>query len=248
MVLITGASSGIGKACADHLARLGFTVYGASRTIENLGEVRWMPLVMDVDQDKSVTSGVEQVRAQAGRLDIVVNCAGFGIAGSVEDTTLEEAKAQFDTNFFGAVRLCRAVLPEMRQQGAGLIINMSSLAGLLGLPFESFYSASIFALEGLTEALRLEVEPFGVRVVLIEPGNFHTGFTAKRQVSQAARSSTAYRTRFEKSLAQMEQDELNGPTPERFAALLGRISANPKPRLLCWLHLSSGRIRSVNWP
>ena len=180
VVLITGASSGIGKACADHLAQLGFTVYGASRTIENLGEVRWTPLVMDVDQDGAVTHGVELVRAQAGQLDIVVNCAGFGIAGSVEDTTLEEAKAQFDTNFFGTVRLCQAALPGMRQQGAGLIVNMSSLAGLLGLPFESFYSASKFALEGLTEALRLEVAPFGVRVVLIEPGNFRTGFTAKR--------------------------------------------------------------------
>ncbi len=231
IVLVTGASSGIGKACADHLALLDCTVYGASRTSEIVSESRFLPLDMNVNQGKSVKQGVEHILDQERQIDVVVNCAGFGIAGSVEDTTIAQAKAQFETNFFGTVRVCQAVLPAMRQQGEGLIVNISSLGGLLAIPFQSFYSASKFAIEGLIEALRLEVAPFGIRVVLIQPGNFHTGFTAKRQIASAARSNPAYQQRFEKSLAQMEKDEINGPAPTQIAQLLGRIIRDPNPPL-----------------
>src|SRR5215210_851396 len=112
---------------------------------------------MDVGEEGSIGEGVEQVLEAEGRIDAVVNCAGFGIAGAVEDTSIEEAKAQFETNFFGVLRVCQAVLPAMRERRSGLIINISSIAGLISVPFQGFYSASKFALEGLTEALRLEV-------------------------------------------------------------------------------------------
>jgi len=181
VVLITGASSGIGKTCATRLHERGYQVYGTSRSAPAPGAGKQssfqMPpfpykmLRMDVNDDKSVQDGVGAVLADAGRIDAAVNCAGFGIAGAVEDTSTEEAKAQLETNFFGTLRVCRAVLPIMREQGSGAIVNISSIAGLIGIPYQAMYSASKFAIEGMTEALRLEVKPFGIRVCLIEPGD-----------------------------------------------------------------------------
>ena len=184
VVLITGASSGIGKTCADYLEALGHKVYGASRSLGHKSsseviteEIRgkgWIRVGMDVTNEKSVEQGVAHILKAEGRLDAVINSAGYGISGSVEDTAIEEAYSQFETNFFGVLRVCRAVLPIMRKQKSGCIINMSSIAGIISLPFQGLYCASKFALEGMTEALRLEVKPFGIHVVLIEPGNFRT--------------------------------------------------------------------------
>ncbi|MHB0859550.1 MAG: SDR family oxidoreductase [Anaerolineae bacterium] len=234
---MTGASSGIGQACATHLAKRGFRVFGTSRqtpppaaahdAAAGLVEM----LQMNVDDDASVQQGIAQVLARAGRVDVVVNCAGFGIAGAVEDTTIEEAKAQLETNLFGVWRVCRAVLPHLRDQRAGLIVNISSIGGLIGIPFQAAYSAGKFAVEGFSEALSAEVRPFGIRVVLVEPGDLATQFTARRVRTAASSVNPAYRERFERALRAMETSEQQGPTPEIVAHLLERIIHSPSPRL-----------------
>lgn len=231
VALVTGASSGMGRTCSVHLQKLGFTVYGGSRSMQSLALPGIHCLTLDVDQDDSVQAAVSQVLAREQRLDLLLNCAGFGIAGALEDTSTAEAKAQFETNLFGTLRTCRAVLPHMRAQGSGLIINVSSLGGLIAIPFQGVYSASKFALEGLTECLRMEVAPFGVRVALIQPGDFATGFTAQRRHTQASQGASAYRGNCQRAIAQMEQDEQRGPAPQRIAELLERILAQPAPRL-----------------
>ena len=230
VVLITGASSGIGKVCAQHLHAQGFQVYGASRSLQP-GSRDYATTPMDVNDDASVIRGVSEIIDREGRLDVVINCAGFGIAGAVEDTSLEEAKAQFETNFFGVLRVCKAALPTMRRQHSGLIINISSIAGLISVPFQGFYSASKFAVEGLTEALRLEVSPFGIRVVLIEPGDFQTEFSAHRRKVLHSENSTAYRDQLAKALSVSEKDESKGHAPITIARLIERIIRNPSPKL-----------------
>ena len=240
VVLITGASSGIGKACAQHLCQRGYRVYGTSRNAPEPPESSKPGTVqpetfelipMDVTSDDSVERGIKLILAREGRLDVVVNNAGYGLAGAVEDTHIEEARAQMETNFFGVVRVCHAVLPIMQHQGGGYLINISSIGGLIPIPFQGFYSASKFAIEGLTEALRAEVKPYGIRVVLIEPGDFQTGFTAHRRKTRAAQGETVYAARFAKALAVSEKDEMHGLTPERIGRLLERIITTRSPRL-----------------
>ena len=240
VVLITGASSGIGEACAHHLHRKGHKVYGTSRRapwpsdapMERTDQPATFQLIpMDVTSDESVKQGVQWILEREGHLDVVVNNAGYGLAGAVEDTELEEAKAQMETNFFGVVRLCRGVLPIMRQQGGGYVVSISSIGGLIGIPFQGLYSASKFAVEGLIESLRAEVKPYGIRVVLIEPGDFHTGFTASRRKTRSAELGTVYATRFAKALGVMETDEMHGPSPEQVGYLLERIITKKSPRL-----------------
>jgi NAD(P)-dependent dehydrogenase (short-subunit alcohol dehydrogenase family) len=229
-ILITGASSGIGKACAEHLAGRGFRVFGAQRSAPDSPSGQIEMLRMDVNDDESVQVAVDTVLARAGRVDAVVNNAGFALMGSVEETSIEEARAQMETNFFGALRVIRAVLPEMRQQGCGYIINISSLAGLLGLPFSGLYSASKFALEGMSESLRLETRAFGVKVVLIEPGDFSTQLPAKRQVAKQSLSENAYEDAFAKFKTNQDADEAKAPTPEPIAYLVEKILNSPSPR------------------
>ncbi len=149
VIFITGASSGIGKACAEHLHHCGHTVFGASR--RDVSAVPYRFLSMDVTDEEQVRRGVQTVEQEAGPIDVLINCAGAGIAGAVEDTSVNEAHQLLDVNFFGAVRACLAVLPGMRERRQGLIINISSLMGLVGLPFQSYYCASKFALEGWSE-------------------------------------------------------------------------------------------------
>lgn len=230
-MLVTGASSGIGKVCAEHFHDHGWKVYGASRSIQSVDSLLFAKISMDVTDDESVNQGVGHIVEQEGQLDAVVHCAGIGIAGAIEDTSIEEAKAQFETNFFGVVRVCQAVLPTMRQQRSGFLIMMSSLGGLAAVPFQGFYTASKFALEGYTEALRIEVEPFGVRVVLIEPGNFRSGFTANRRRTLASSTNPAYRQSFETALSKAEQAEVGGADPLLIARLIERVANHSKPKL-----------------
>jgi NAD(P)-dependent dehydrogenase (short-subunit alcohol dehydrogenase family) len=237
VVLITGASSGIGAACAAHLAGWGHRVYGTSRRAaalapEALAQLPFPRLIpMDVTDDVSVSHGVGLVLTIESRLDVLVNNAGSGIAGAIEDTPIALAQDQLDTNFWGMVRLCQAALPAMRAQRSGLIVNLSSMAGRMGIPFQAFYSASKFAIEGATEALRLEVAPYGVRACVIEPGDFRTGFTASRQRCQRDETDGVYAEPCQRALAVMERDEMTGPTPEMIARTLERIMATPNPRL-----------------
>ncbi len=183
---------------------------------------------MDVRDGAAVTGAVARIVAEAGRLDGVVNNAGFGIVGAVEDTSVDEAKDLFDTNFFGALRVCRAVLPHFRAAGRGTVVNVSSIGGRIGLPFQGLYSASKFALEGLTEALRMEAKPLGIRVVLVEPGDTRTGFTAHRRRTLTV--SEAYRPRLERALTRVERDERTGTDPAAVARLVRRILRHPNPR------------------
>jgi NAD(P)-dependent dehydrogenase (short-subunit alcohol dehydrogenase family) len=238
VILITGASSGIGHACARHLSGHGYRVYGTSRRGPDPGTwqersvappdgVRMM--AMDVTSETSIERGIDSICEAEGRLDVVVNNAGWGLAGAVEDTTLAEAQQQFDVTFFGVLRICRAVLPLFREQRSGTIVNISSIGGLIGMPFQALYSASKFAVEGLSESLRAEVRPYGIRVVLIEPGDFCTDFTSRRQEVALAAASD-YRERFRRCLSVMEHDETHGPSPDKVARLLERIIAHPSPR------------------
>ena len=239
VVLITGASSGIGQACAEQLARNGWRVFGTSRSAAGASPgASANPTVngsfeliqMDVEDEASVRQGVDIVLARAGRLDAVVNNAGISIMGSVEDTSIEEAKAQLETNFFGVLRVCQATLPILRRQGGGHIVNISSLAGLIGLPFSGLYSASKFALEGVSESLRMECRQFGVRVVLVEPGDFRTNITVRRRTVQAAESNEAYRAAFDHCKKKQDQDEANARTPEAVARLVARVLSDPNRR------------------
>jgi NAD(P)-dependent dehydrogenase (short-subunit alcohol dehydrogenase family) len=239
VVLITGASSGLGRSCAERLAAEGYRVYGTSRraTWPKAGAFEDSPpnlpilIPMDVSDEDSVTDGIHRILEREGRLDIVVNNAGIGIAGSIENTSVGEARALFETNFFGVHRVCRAALPAMRARRSGLIVNISSLAGRVTIPFQGFYSASKYSLEALTEALRMEVAALGVRVTMIEPGDFATGFTDARVVAGEARGNSAYTERCDAAVAVMEHDERNGAAPELVAELLLKIISTESPRL-----------------
>jgi NAD(P)-dependent dehydrogenase (short-subunit alcohol dehydrogenase family) len=187
---------------------------------------------MDVTDDRSVADGVDRVVRAEGRLDALVNNAGYGIAGAVEETSIREAQQQFDTNFFGMFRLTKAVLPRMRERRSGLIVNMGSIGGLISIPFQSFYCATKFAIEGFTEALRMEVRGFGVRVALIEPGDHQTNFTRSRiRTQESQKEGSAYRPAFEKALGVMERDEQNGPSPDGIARRVAAILSDRSPAL-----------------
>jgi NAD(P)-dependent dehydrogenase (short-subunit alcohol dehydrogenase family) len=227
VVLITGASAGIGRACADRLQGAGWTVVGASRRGTSSGS--WQGLVIDVDSDDSVRDGVAEVLARHGRLDALVASAGWGVAGAVEHTTIDEAKAQVETNFWGATRVVQAVLPAMRTQGGGRIVLVSSIGGVVAIPFQAFYSASKFALEGLGEALAYEVAPFGIHVTLVQPGNVRTDFTANRKMALASTHDPVYRLALDTAVGVMARDEANGVPPEDVAALVQKVLEDRRP-------------------
>jgi NAD(P)-dependent dehydrogenase (short-subunit alcohol dehydrogenase family) len=229
VVLVTGASSGIGQACAVWLAERGYRVYGTSRRRVANPQSAVTMLTADVTDDQSVERLIAEILDREQRLDIVVNNAGMGLAGAAEDTSIEEARCQLEVNFFGAFRVCRAVLPVMRSQRSGYIVNIGSIGGLLAIPYQAIYSASKFALEGLSESLRLEVRPFGIRVVIIEPGDHKTGITHNRRL--AATSASPYSRAFTAALAKTVHDEQSGPGPEQVARLLHRIVTQRNPRL-----------------
>lgn len=231
VVFITGASSGVGKATAELLASKGYTVYGTSRKASLPPEGKASPLLlkMDVEDDASIKSAVDYILAKEGKIDVLINNAGFGLAGSVEDTSYNEALKQFETNFFGVHRLIKEVLPSMRERKDGLIINISSIAGIIGLPFQPFYSASKFAVEGLSEALWHEVRPYGVKVVLVEPGDLKTEFTDKR-VYAAKSTKSPYTEQMKKSLSVAINDEISGESPEKVARIIYKIINTKNPR------------------
>jgi NAD(P)-dependent dehydrogenase (short-subunit alcohol dehydrogenase family) len=207
VILVTGASSGFGCAIAKALAASGHRVFGTARSPRTAASEGFTTLTLDVTQDESVQACVSQVIGTAGRIDVLINNAGMGIAGAIEDTSAAEAQLQFDTNFFGLHRVCRAVLPHLRAQGTGTIINMSSLAGRISLPFQGFYSATKFAIEAYTEALRMEVRPFGIKVTMIEPGDFATSFTANRRMTQETQPASPYFEPATRAVATMARDE-----------------------------------------
>jgi NAD(P)-dependent dehydrogenase (short-subunit alcohol dehydrogenase family) len=230
VVLITGASSGVGQATAQLLSQHGFAVFGTSRNPSNADSVPGVQMLpLDVRGDDSVRACVEAVVNRSGRLDVLINNAGYELAGAVEELSSDEVKAQFETNFFGVIRMVNAVLPLMRQQRRGHIVNVSSLAGLTAIPFLGIYSASKFALEGYTEALRQEVKPFNIQVSMTEAGFLRTPMMNHRQV--AARRMAEYDTWRQRALNAIRASEDKAPGPDVVADTLLEIISSSSPRL-----------------
>ena len=218
VALVTGGTSGIGLAAANALRDRGCRVYTLSRSHADLGGLT--SLTADVTDEAAVGKAVAAVLAESGRIDILVNCAGFGISGAVEFTELADAKKQFDVNFFGAVNVTKAVLPVMRKQGSGRIVNVSSVAAPVAIPFQAYYSAAKAALNAWTAALANEVRPYGITVTAVQPGDIKTGFTAAREKS--ALGDDLYGGRISRSVSKMEHDEQNGMDPAKAGAYLAR--------------------------
>ena len=231
IAVVTGASSGIGLETAKLLSENGYRVYGLSRRVGEDGETL-RHLSCDVTDEAQVQAAFQTVFEREGRLDLLVNNAGFGISGAVEDTALDSAKKQLDVNFFGCFLCCKAAVPYLRQSGGGRIINISSMAAVLSIPFQSFYSASKSAINALTLALANEVRPFNITVCALMPGDVKTGFTAAREKSE---SSGAYEAVVQKSVATMEHDEQNGMTPRQLAEAVLHLATkkHPKPLSTC---------------
>ncbi|MBO2524212.1 MAG: oxidoreductase [Bacteroidetes bacterium] len=228
VILITGISSGFGMETARLLSQEGHIVYGTvRRDVEPLPGVHY--LKVDVRHRDAVQNAVQQMVKQEGRIDVLINNAGMGIGGPVEFAIEEEIREQMDANFMGLVNLVTAVLPIMRKQGKGKIVALSSIGGVMGLPFQGFYSASKFAIEGYCEALRLEVQQFGIQVVVMRPGDFSTGFTASRKKTVNADAMQVYRS-YAESMGKVEHDETGGLKPQVLARKISQIIRKKNPR------------------
>lgn len=214
VALVTGASSGIGEAIGRQLAEAGYYVFGGSRRGTVAGGRSAEGLILDVTDDASVKAGVDKVLQRSGRIDVLVNAAGFGVAGANEESSMAQAHAIFETNFFGILRLTNAVLPAMRAQGFGRVVNISSLLGLFPAPFNGLYCATKHALEAYSESLDQEVSGFGVRVVLIEPGFVKTAIA---EAGQAADSPLSV---------------YDGPRARVQQAVIEMVSAAPGPEIV----------------
>ncbi|MFN4145863.1 MAG: SDR family oxidoreductase [Runella sp.] len=220
IVLITGASSGIGRATAEYLTQVGYRVYGTSRrSFEE--SVCFQTLIMDVTDGESVQKAINELLLKEQRIDILINNAGLGNIGALEEIPEEMMRQVFDTNVWGLLRVCRAVLPIMRQQQSGLIINVSSIAGMIGLPFRGIYCASKASVEILTETMRLEVRPFGVRVCSVLPGDVRTNINANRLVALGAASSP-YRATVEAMNTQVNAEVSHADDPIYIARAIRR--------------------------
>lgn len=228
VVLVTGASSGIGKVTAKKLLELGFIVYGTSRNAFNSDEGIKM-LKMDINDEESISSAVNSIISKHGHISILINCAGNGIAGALEDMSADEILYQMQTNFFGTLNVIRSVLPHMRKKGRGLIINIGSVAGRIAIPYQSMYSASKSALAAVTQALRLEVKSFGIKCAMVEPGDTKTGFTMSRKFIKNIFTSD-YKTEAERAIYSMVRDELNGKPPETVSDAILKVIKKRSPR------------------
>ena len=227
IALVTGASSGIGHAIARTLAGDGFRVFGTSRKGGGAEDgIEMLPL--DVRSDESVEACIAGLLERTGRIDVLVNNAGYLLGGAVEETSVDQAKAQFETNFFGAFRVIKAILPAMRAERAGRIINCTSLAGVVPLPFWGFYNASKFALEGLTETLRYELKPFGISVSAIEAGMIRTRFYTDDHKTHPIADYEPWHHRFRKKMADFEA---KAPGPEVVAQTVLKAVRAAKPAL-----------------
>jgi len=235
-VLVTGASAGIGKATAILLAQNGYNVYGAARRTEKMQDLKSYgikPIALDVTKDESVTACVEQIFKEAGSIDILVNNAGFGSYGAIEDVTMQDAKYQLEVNVFGAMHLTQLVLPKMRQNNYGKIVNISSVGGKIAFPFGGWYHASKFAIEALSDAMRVEVKEFGIDVIVVEPGGTKSewGNIALESLVRVSGKSAYGRlaTAVQKSFTQMAG---NVPEPIVIAELIqkGIEAKSPKTR------------------
>lgn len=227
VILITGASSGIGKCCFDYLNAKGFKAYGTSRKADGSNPNM---IKMDVTDRESIQEAVGYVIAKEGQLDVLVNNAGISVVGSAEFSDDSEIKALFDTNFWGVVYTTQAVLPQMRKQGDGLVVNISSLMGLFGIAFQAYYTASKHAVEGYTESLRMELKSHGVKATLIEPGDFKTEISQNRVFVEPITDSP-YQVDLDASSKIIVSGEEQGDRPIRIAKLLHKLIHKKKPKV-----------------
>jgi NAD(P)-dependent dehydrogenase (short-subunit alcohol dehydrogenase family) len=230
VVLITGGSSGIGKSIGEFLQKKGFTVYGTSRNPERITTSVFPLIALDVRDKVSIQNAVSTIIAQSGRIDVVINNAGVGITGPIEEIPTEEIKNNFETNLFGPIEVMKAVLPQMRSQQSGLIINITSIAGYMGLPYRGIYSASKGALELITEALRMEVKSFGIHITNVAPGDFATNIAAGRFHAPLLKGS-AYEIPYGTTLKTMDEHVDSGNNPNEMAEAIFKIIQNPNPKV-----------------
>jgi short-subunit dehydrogenase len=228
VVLITGGSSGLGKSIGEFLQEKGFVVYGTSRNAEAISLPSFPLVTMDLHREGEIKSAVNEVIEHEGRIDVLINNAGMGITGPIEETPTSEMRKVFETNFFGALEVVKAVLPQMRVQQKGLIINVTSIAGYMGLPYRGIYSATKGALELVTEALRMEVKGFGIDVCNVAPGDFATNIAAGRYHTPVFEASP-YKKPYQLNLDLMNSHVNSGSDPKMMAKAIYKIinKANP---------------------
>jgi len=238
VAVITGTSSGIGFETALALAREGYHTYATMRDITKSDKIKEIEkkeslkidvLELDVDNEDSAKTAIQQILDQKQRIDVLVNNAGWGLWGCVEDVSVDEFRTQFETNFFSIIRLIQEVTPTMRKQGSGTIVNVSSVAGRIGFPASPAYISSKFALEGLSESLRLEMAPFGVNVVIIEPGVIKTNFLNPMKLAKRSESDTAYRDITVKVTSGVKMMAEMGTHPKEVADIIVKAIRNEKP-------------------
>lgn len=251
VIIITGASSGFGKATAELLAAKGHKVYGLCRRAMEHEKISYRSC--DVRDRAQVQAVVDSIVAEAGRVDVLVNNAGMGIGGALELASEAEIDRQMGTNFMGCANMCQAVLPHMRKARKGRIVNVSSIGGVMGLPYQGYYSASKFAIEGFSEALAAEVKRFGIRVSLVEPGDFATKFNANRLNCQATLQDPDYGPVFRAALERIDAEENGGLQPEVLARKMVKIVEARRPKLRYvvsnleqWLSVVVKRVLSGN--
>lgn len=230
VVLITGGSSGIGKSVGEFLTQKGFVVYGTSRNPKLIDNHPFKLVALDVKNIESISKAIETVIAAEGNIDILINNAGMGITGPIEETPTNEMRKVFDTNFFGAIDVMKAVLPQMRKQKSGLIINVTSIAGYMGLPFRGIYSATKGALEIVTEAVRMEVKNFGIQVTNVAPGDFATNIASGRYHTPVFETSP-YKKVYQENLDLMDAHVDSGGDPIEMAQAIYKIINTSNPRV-----------------
>ncbi|MEL4072978.1 oxidoreductase [Ochrobactrum sp. GPK 3] len=234
--LVTGASSGMGKSIARRLINDGYQVYVSARSVDkmaDLADLGAQPLRIDVSKDEEIVAGVETILAQTGGVDVLVNNAGFGLYGPVEEIPLDEARYQFEVNMFGAARLTQLLLPAMREKKAGTIVNITSMGGKIYTVLGAWYHATKHALEGWSDSLRLEVEPFGIRVVIIEPGLIETGFGDAGQQGIAERSKNGPYEKIANGVVKSMQSSYGhnrGTNPDVIAETVSKAIASSRPK------------------
>lgn len=230
VIFITGGSSGIGKSIGEYLHEKGYTVYGTSRNPEKVNGSKFPLVALDVRDAQSIKTAVAKVIAEAGTIDVLVNNAGVGITGPIEEIPADEIRNNFETNLFGPIEVMKAVLPQMRAQKSGLIINVTSIAGYMGLPYRGVYSASKGALELITEALRMEVKGFGITITSVAPGDFATNIAAGRYHAPLLKGS-AYEVPYGATLKMMDTHVDAGSNPLQMAEAVYSIMKTPNPNV-----------------
>ncbi|MEZ4796122.1 MAG: SDR family oxidoreductase [Flavobacteriaceae bacterium] len=230
VVLITGGSSGIGKSIGEFLTIKGFQVYGTSRNPENYPDSSFPLIALDVTDVNSINSCITKVVSEAGKLDVLINNAGAGITGPIEEIPETEIKRNFETNFFGPINVIKAALPQMREQNSGLIINITSIAGYMGLPYRGVYSASKGALELITEAFRMEIKSFNIHMTNVAPGDFATNIAAGRFHAPVLENSP-YKEPYRNTLKLMNNHVDSGSDPNIMAKVIYKIVETKNPKV-----------------